>query len=114
MGEFRTVVIPACEQHDGYAAITVSLPWVCLECGGPRGKPVKTVSYDGSRRLQVHGWSNPCGHVEKYSTIRANLPDVGSDNAEGHEDDPIFADLIDHYLDDPRRGQAAAINKERA
>lgn len=71
--ETRQVVIPAREQHDGYYVLTVRLPWVCLHCGGPRGEPFDTVSYDGSRRLACHGWSNPCGHVEKYSQVRANL-----------------------------------------
>jgi hypothetical protein len=69
----RTVTIPACVEHDGYHVVTVTLPWICLHCGGPRGKPFRTVSYDGSRRLVVHGWTNPCGHVEKYSQVRAAL-----------------------------------------
>lgn len=69
----RTVTIPACADHDGYHSMTVDLPWVCLECGGPRGEPFATTSWDGSRRLGVHGWHNPCGHVEKYSAVRASL-----------------------------------------
>lgn len=66
----RTVTIPGCVEHEGLLAITVTLPWTCLHCGGPRGEPVDTISYDGSRRLGVHGWTNPCGHIEKYSEIR--------------------------------------------
>ena len=66
----RTVTIPAREQHEGLYAITLTLPWVCLHCGGPRGEPFETVSYDGSLRLAVHGWRNPCGHIEKYSAVR--------------------------------------------
>ncbi|MDP2398839.1 MAG: hypothetical protein Q8M53_10840 [Burkholderiales bacterium] len=69
----RAVTIPACEQHDGYSAITVTLPWICLECGGPRGEPSEGISYDGSRRLHVHTWNNPCGHVEKYSAVRKSI-----------------------------------------
>lgn len=67
----RTVTIPASEQHEGIFALTVELPWVCLHCGEPRGEPYDTLSYDGSRRLGVHGWRNPCGHVERYSEVRA-------------------------------------------
>lgn len=70
---YRTVTIPATEEHDGYASLTVTLPWTCLECGGPRGEPFQTISWDGSRRLYCDGWINPCGHVEKYSSVRANL-----------------------------------------
>lgn len=71
-GDHRTVTIPACEQHDGYSAVTLRLPWRCIHCGGPRGEPFDTISYDGSRRLGCHGWTNPCGHVEKYSEVRAS------------------------------------------
>lgn len=73
MPEERTVTIPAREQHAGYASITVTLPWVCRKCGGPRGEPYQAASYDGCRRLSVHRWSNPCGHVEKYSEVRRDL-----------------------------------------
>ncbi len=69
----RVVTIPACEQHEGLLAITVRLPWVCLVCGGPRGEPVPKLSYDGSLRMNVHGWTNPCGHLEKYSAVRSAL-----------------------------------------
>lgn len=69
----RRVKIPACVEHGGLDALTLTLTmrWTCLHCGGPRGEPFVTVSYDGSRRLTCHGWTNPCGHVEKYSEIRA-------------------------------------------
>ena len=69
----RLVTIPACVEHEGLSALTVSLPWVCLHCGGPRGEPFPTRSFDGSRVLFCDGWSNPCGHVEKYSEVRAAI-----------------------------------------
>lgn len=69
--ERRTVRIPECTEHAGYAAMTVSLDWVCPVCGGPRGEPFQTVSYDGSRRLACDGWENPCGHVDRYADVRA-------------------------------------------
>lgn len=67
----RTVTIPAREQHDGYYGRRVTLRWVCPICGGPRGEPTHGFSYDGSRRLPVDMWTNPCGHVDKYSAVRA-------------------------------------------
>jgi hypothetical protein len=71
--ETRTVTIPARAEHEGFHSLTLTLPWACLECGGPRGEPFETLSYDGSRRLNVHGWENSCGHVEKYSAVRRSL-----------------------------------------
>lgn len=67
----RTVTIPACAQHEGFYRLTVTLQWVCPRCGGPRGEPFSTHSFDGSRRLGVDGWSNPCGHVDLYADVRA-------------------------------------------
>jgi hypothetical protein len=66
----RTVTIPACDQHEGILSIKVTLNWICPVCGGPRGEPFKTFSYDGSRKLYCDGWINPCGHVDKYSAVR--------------------------------------------
>jgi len=66
----RTVTIPACDEHEGILAVRVTLDWTCPTCGGPRGEPHPAISYDGSRRLHCDGWSNPCGHVDKYSNVR--------------------------------------------
>lgn len=71
--ERRTVTIPACVEHAGHHSMQVTVPWVCLKCGGPRGEPFETLSWDGSRRLSVHGWSNPCGHLETYASVRAAI-----------------------------------------
>ncbi|MBW7567835.1 hypothetical protein KIF53_15620 [Chromobacterium subtsugae] len=72
----RTVRIPACDEHQGFYGLTLTLTWRCMYCGAPRGEPFETLSYDGSRRLGVHGWENPCGHVEKYSAIRKLLKET--------------------------------------
>lgn len=66
----RTVIIPATDQHEGIYRATVTLNWVCPVCGEPRGEPRPAVSYDGSLRLLCDGWSNPCGHVDKYADVR--------------------------------------------
>jgi len=70
------VYIPSCDDHEGIYGRTVTLTWVCPVCGGPRGEPFDTISYDGSRRLHVHGWDNPCGHVDKYDAVRKEAGEV--------------------------------------
>lgn len=67
----RSVHIPGSDDHDGWYAITVTLPWICPQCGGPRGTIHPAISYDGSRRLACDGWQNPCGHIDFYSAVRA-------------------------------------------
>lgn len=66
----RTVTIPGCIDHAGYHAITITLPWVCPTCGGPRGEPYQGFNFDGSRRLSVDCWSNACGHRDVYIDLR--------------------------------------------
>jgi hypothetical protein len=68
--EFLTVTIPARYEHEGRHAAEVTLPWRCLNCGGPRGEPQDALSYDGAHPLRVKVWKNPCGHFESYSAIR--------------------------------------------
>ena len=77
----RTITIPAVREHAGYHSLTVTVPWLCLHCGRQRGEPYETLSYDGSRRLNVHGWKNPCGHVEPYNTVRAALASTDGNEA---------------------------------
>jgi hypothetical protein len=68
----KQITIPEREEHGGVHSMTILVDWVCLKCGAERGKPFTTVSWDGSRQLNVTGWKNPCGHIEKYSTVREN------------------------------------------
>jgi hypothetical protein len=75
----RTITIPAREEHEGLLSWTMEVPWVCLHCGAPRGAPSPVLSYDGSLRMTVDGWVNPCGHIEKYSLVREAFTTV-----EGH------------------------------
>lgn len=63
--------IPACEQHQGLFAIERSVPWFCIYCGAERGEHQQGLSFDGSRRLSVSIWDNPCGHVESYASLRS-------------------------------------------
>lgn len=75
MPQYRTVTIPSRDDHDGFYSMTVTLEWTCPVCGGPRGEPFDTVSYDGSRRLHCDGWRNACGHVDKYADVRKEAAD---------------------------------------
>lgn len=84
--EERTVTIPGCEQHEGLYSLIVTLPWACLHCGVPRGEPFDSLSFDGSRRLNVHSWVNPCGHVETYAEVRASLPGLPAGRPSEAED----------------------------
>ncbi len=75
----RTITIPSCDQHGGHSfnTVTLTLKWICPACGGPRGEPYLTCSYDGSRRLAgIHGWRNPCGHVDYYGDVRAEIAEL--------------------------------------
>lgn len=85
---YKTVTIPSRESHEGLYSRIVTLKWVCPVCGEPRGEPFESLSYDGSLRLNVHCWDNPCGHIDNYADVRreadamiatnAALPGIGS------------------------------------
>jgi hypothetical protein len=72
----RTVDIPAYPEHRGIAIRRVTLKWKCPVCGGKRGEPFDALSYDGSLRLNVHSWINPCGHVDKYEDVRIEADSI--------------------------------------
>lgn len=65
-----TVTIPAKQEHEGLYSMVVTISKKCPICGGERGNPYPTISYDGSRRLHVDGWQNNCGHLDRYSEVR--------------------------------------------
>jgi hypothetical protein len=75
--DIRAVTIPACEEHGGFRLMRVNLFWYCPVCGQPRGELKKVRSYDGSRRLNVHGWDNACGHIDKYADVRVEAVENG-------------------------------------
>jgi hypothetical protein len=95
-----TVSIPRIEQHEGYPGniITIEISNKCPICGGKRGEPHKVLSYDGSRRLEVDGWQNPCGHIDKYESVRQeylkNNPDIN---------DPDFDPTRKDYEPEPAK-----------
>lgn len=68
---YKTVTIPAMNEHMGIHETNVTLLWVCPTCGGPRGEVYKGRSYDGSRSMTVDCWENPCGHLDIYAACRA-------------------------------------------
>jgi len=73
MTEKQTVTIPARDEHEGVYSIQVELDWVCPVCGGPRGKVHKARSHDGLLILHCDGWTNPCGHVDRYAAVREEV-----------------------------------------
>jgi hypothetical protein len=76
----KKVTVPACTQHDGVLSVDINLNWACPTCGKERGRLFPTFSYDGSRRLAVDGWNNPCGHVDFYSSVRREAAENGLNN----------------------------------
>lgn len=64
------VEIPTCKQHGGILRDIYQISDYCPVCGSPRGKPFRTLSYDGSNSMEVDGWINACGHVDTYSAVR--------------------------------------------
>lgn len=64
------VKIPARKDHAGIHFILAQIADHCPQCGATRGKPFKHFSYDGSRRLVVDCWKNPCGHIDYYEDVR--------------------------------------------
>lgn len=48
---------------------TITVPWVCLKCGGPRGEPFGHNFFEDGQSYHVDRWENPCGHVELYTTV---------------------------------------------
>ncbi len=75
----KKVAVPKCVEHGGVHKIEITLDWVCPKCGGPRGEPYRTLSFDGSRRLGCDGWINPCGHIDTYSDVRKEAGNTDPD-----------------------------------
>lgn len=80
-----TVTIPSCEQHEGVYSMTVTISDYCPKCGKKRGVDTihKGFSYDGSRRLVVDCWTNPCGHIDYYSDVREEVRKEIKENEQG-------------------------------
>lgn len=64
------VTIPSTTEHAGFGLATYEISDECPKCGEQRGKVFGTHSFDGSRRMNVDGWRNKCGHTDKYCDVR--------------------------------------------
>lgn len=53
----------------GIALRTVKIRDRCPQCGGPRGDPVKNRYHEWGEFYYVDNWTNPCGHVDRYSDV---------------------------------------------
>lgn len=47
----------------------VTIGVICPRCGGRRGEAHDGIIYDGSLRMHVSVWENPCGHVDDYRDV---------------------------------------------
>lgn len=94
----RTVTIPAMDNHGDFIhnRITVRLYWRCPVCGNPRGEPYSGFSFDGSRRLNVDTWRNPCGHHTGYAAIRKEAQTNGLNDAPTHTADLVAPNVTVH------------------
>lgn len=99
-----TVTIPRCEQHEGMFKTTVKIFDYCPKCGKKRGTDTihKGFSYDGSLRLTVDCWSNPCGHIDKYSDVRQEA--IIYAQAEKEAENYCHSVTIDGYEDEVKNG----------
>lgn len=80
----RTVTIPNALHFADWTmreTIVVRLYWLCPVCGQPRGEPYPAHSYDGSTRIKVDAWSNPCKHVDYYRDVRREAQENGLNEA---------------------------------
>jgi hypothetical protein len=91
--ERRTVEIPYLA-GDFYTTRLVELDWICPVCGDKRGEVYRTLSYDGSLRVNCDGWQNPCGHVDKYPDVlkEAQAAFEAQQQAEAAPDTPASVD----------------------
>lgn len=64
------VTIPSKQEHEGMFSMYISIRDYCPKCASERGVPYEGLSYDGSRRLNVSCWKNPCGHTDMYNDVR--------------------------------------------
>lgn len=59
---YETITIPEyVNSHHTGKTLTITVPWVCTICSGPRGK---ITLYTGQAN-----WTSPCGHGEKFENV---------------------------------------------
>lgn len=49
--------------------LRVAVPWVCPECGSPRGEPWEFRFFDNGDYHVCNRWTNECGHVDMYADV---------------------------------------------
>ena len=87
---YRTVTIrdaprEAAEWGHGRGGIrtkTVTVPWVCPVCGGPRGVPFRTTIRDDGDAARADAWNNECGHVDMWEHVIAEAAALALTNDE--------------------------------
>jgi hypothetical protein len=55
--------------HGNIPLHTVTVAWICPQCGGPRGEPTLTGRCEDGQFYEFHVWHNPCGHLDKHCAV---------------------------------------------
>ena len=51
--------------------LAVTVPWVCPQCGGPRGEPRDYRFFENDDSHVCDRWENICGHIDRYDAVLA-------------------------------------------
>lgn len=79
--ERKTITIPLHDDMEAVFSLNVTVPWVCLCCGKPRGEVYKTNRYGGQIWIShVDTWDNPCGHEEAFQMVRDDIEEKYKEN----------------------------------
>lgn len=57
--------------HPVTAVRTVTVPAVCIRCGGRRGDPFEVRSTVHGMTFRTEFWDNPCGHLDSAQAVLA-------------------------------------------
>lgn len=55
--------------HYGIITKEIEISDKCPVCDGPRGEPEPHYTYENDCIAWPHVWTNPCGHLDKYSDL---------------------------------------------
>lgn len=80
------VEIPDRLDHQAAHKATFTIADTCPRCGGSRATVQwKVALYDGHNRMIVDIWTNPCGHVDLYTALRAEAAQIIRKKKEAEE-----------------------------
>jgi hypothetical protein len=68
-----------CGPYPVIRAVTIDA--TCPKCGGPRGRPYPYRFHEDGDWLTCDRWDNPCGHIDKYDDVLAEVEAAMRGNA---------------------------------